>query len=180
MKIEIVRDTRPFYMDKSPLVGRKAIMVDGKLWGEARMEAHGRNGSSWFFHQCDHKGEIIRERIGRARVGYKAQFEVFSHRIPGRPDTGTADTFDGRMVEVAREMIRLKLLRDPAVVKREADRALAKRREASRRAREREENKFRERAAACISGINFDEVHADSREECVGKIVEAMRWAQTR
>lgn len=176
-KIEVVRDKRPFYQNGDPLVGRRAIMVDGKQWGEARMECHGRNGASWEFYQEGERGAIKPRK--KNKNDYVCAFEVHSH---SRRDQRDAVGFDQRMLDMATMLVKGRYLRDPAAVARANKEAQERHKAKLARQKLQEAERFRDRAQKCLDAVRIALLAESSAEQetLIQKIVEAMRWAQTR
>jgi hypothetical protein len=184
--------------------GERVILVDGVRWGRTYVRSMGPRGTSTTFKQESGEtvgqelrpGKFIDIYVDSTSERHAKQFIGGSYRLP--------DNFKSTeelVLEKARELVAAGKLRDPVIVKaeREARNTAAEKRH--REAQERENQRFRERAAACVVDISWEDMAArysikaetsdelqarhkalvaDLETETIDKIVAAMRWAQER
>lgn len=175
--------------DYNLFVGRKAVMVDGVLYGYALYCAAGRNGAYYTFEQAG--GETIQDRrlVGKNKVERFYPVEVWSDQTAQRREGYDAQSEKRPESRLAAFKVRLlataiRLVDEgrliPESVQRERVAAAEKAIEtAEKRAEARKAAAWRKRAAACLNDEDGIPLLAD-QAAVVDKIVAAMKWAQTQ
>lgn len=173
-KIELAKPAPPPYAKGdhfSP--GERMILVDGVRWGRTIVSRHGCHGTRHKFQQDG--GEVLVDDPNKRYPQATSIRSVKRHHYDKEPHVPTLE----RVLAKAIELVNSCKLRDPAVVRAEQQAAMARHRENTAKAMAAETENFRARAEMVADPFKKQGLLShDGHEHLVGRIVEAMRWAQ--
>lgn len=160
--------------------GAREIVVDGKLWGRIEQSAGGRS-RAYRILQDHGDGKFF----WIEREAWKDHWKPIEFRST-RPDRydrainkAKAEPLDDQLRRWIALLIAGGKLRDPTDVKADSAKAAAAHRKQAAERAGRELREFTDRAIACLEPI-ADGIGDNVKPEVVARIVDAMRWAQTK
>lgn len=155
--------------------GERIIMVDGVRWGRTHVTRHGVWGTKYTIEQ--RRGSIIQEPTGFTGKGSHKERDVEIRSIRKRYNSkpGEWRPTEELVLEKVRELIDSGKLIHPEAQREINERASREYREAVDRRDRKEAEEFRAKAREAL-GIN----DPASDSPLIDKVVEAMRWAQTK
>jgi anti-sigma28 factor (negative regulator of flagellin synthesis) len=141
-------------LKKTSSRGDRSIVVDGVIWGVARMEGHGCHGPSYWFAQMGQTGAISepytrfngQEDFKRVTVSCKRQYEKGYRLASGNIDPRTTER---RILDEAKRVIEVGLLKHPDAVVQARKEALAR----WAQAKEQQATEQREKDVATVMAI---------------------------
>ncbi len=155
--------------------GERLIMVDGVRWGRTHVSSHGVHGQRHTFQQQDGGKIIVDPKSKHAR-------EVsVSSKERGRSifDSSPKPTTEEKVLATVRELVATGKLRDPAIVRAENAESMKLYRAQQEAGKAREEAEFLAKAKEA-AGYDAAFPVPSNATALVGRIVAAMRWAQTK
>lgn len=156
--------------------GRKAVMVDGELYGYAIMHARGVNGNAYSFQQA--AGETITEKV---KVGLRGlerfrSVEVWGNKVAQRQFPPDVRPVEVRLLEMATKLVEDGRLISEAKQRRSIEEGAIRLKAATERAEAKKAAAWSKRAAACLPGGALP--NEDENADTIARIVAAMKWAQ--